>query len=79
MQAATPNRLRGLRTGRGLSLASLAELVGVHESTVSRWESGESGIPDPRKQQLAEMFDVSVSYLMGWDEPNGDNGVRAAA
>lgn len=71
---APPNRIRALRTNRALSLADVATHIGVHESTVSRWESGESGVPDWRKSELADFFNVSVPYLMGWDEPNGDNG-----
>ena len=79
MQGEHPNRIRELRTSRGLSLAVLAAELGVHESTVSRWESGESGVPDRQKVRLADFFDVSVPYLMGWDAPNGGNGERAAA
>lgn len=81
MQGSTPpNRLRELRNRRALPQAVLAEEIGVHESTVSRWENGESSIPDARKQQLAEFFSVTVSQLMGWDEPNGNgDGVKAAA
>lgn len=79
MQGGPPNRLRALRAARGINQDALAAELGVHESTVSRWESGESGIPDARKQQLAEFFNVSVSYLMGWDEPNGDNGIQKVA
>lgn len=74
-----PNRIRQLRTARGLSLAGLAAEMFVHESTVSRWESGESGIPDHRKQQLAEFFEVSVLELMGWDSPDDNGGQRQAA
>ena len=78
MQAPT-NRIRALRTSRRLSLAEVAGHIGVHESTVSRWESGETGIPDWRKSELADFFGVSVAFLMAWDEPGGDEGVRSAA
>ena len=74
------NRLRELRTARNLSLATLGERIGVHESTVSRWESGESGIPDWRKEQIASIFGVSVPFMMGWADPDDDGGgVRMAA
>lgn len=79
MQQGPRNRIRALRTERGLSLAQLAAEIGVHESTISRWESGESGVPDHRKVQLADFFDVPVPYLMGWDGPDGSGGVRRAA
>lgn len=79
MQAASPNRLRALRTSKGISLAKLGVEIGVHESTISRWESGESGIPDHRKQQLAEYFHVSVPWLMGWTDGDGNDGLRSVA
>lgn len=53
--------------------------MGVHESTISRWEAGAVTMPDPVKAELAEFFAVSVPELMGWDRPNGDNGERKAA
>ena len=61
------NRIAELRETRSLTQHAIAERLGVHESTVSRWESGSCAIPDPRKQELAELFGVSVSFLMGWN------------
>ena len=60
------NRLRELREENNLLAAEVAQRVGVDASTVSRWENQIGGIPDHRKQQLAEMFKVSVAFLMGW-------------
>ena len=68
------NRLAQVRETVGLSQRQLAHALGVHPSTVSRWESGASRIADERKQELAEHLGVSVSYLMGWDELPDDNG-----
>jgi transcriptional regulator with XRE-family HTH domain len=70
------NRLRELREEDGLAAAEVARRIDVDAGAISQWENGISGIPDWRKQQLAEMFKVSVAFLMGWDQPNGngDNG-----
>lgn len=70
------NRLKELRDSRGLSQPQLAAALApeVDPSTISRWETSDTGIPDWRKQQLAEFFAVSVAFLMGWDQPNGENG-----
>lgn len=78
---AMPNRLGEIRETLGLSQAAIAKHLGVHESTVSRWEADISQIPDERKQQLAELLGVSVSFLMRWDEPNGNghNGEEQVA
>jgi transcriptional regulator with XRE-family HTH domain len=63
------NRLSELRAEHNLSRPDVAAKLGLKsERTVRRWETGESGIPDASKLKLAEMFGVSVSGLMGWDE-----------
>lgn len=71
-----PNRLRELRGLRQLRLADLAEELGVSIRTVNRWERAERPIPDAQKVRLAEIFGVSVSWLMCWDD--GDNGAAKA-
>ena len=39
--------LRKLREKAGISAQALADLLGVHRTTVCRWESGEIAIPKP--------------------------------
>lgn len=74
------NRLRELRLERGLTQAELAREVGVNHSRVSRWERTEGhAIPDRIKAHLAEILQVSVPFLMGWDDANGDNGESEVA
>jgi transcriptional regulator with XRE-family HTH domain len=71
------NRLSQLRTASGLSRTDVAARLGLKtERTVYRWETGESGIPDATKLELARMFGVSVAWLMNWPEDNGDGGGR---
>ena len=68
-----PNRIAQLRAASGLTRPDLAAKLGLEaERTITRWETGETGIPDHRKFQLAEMFGVSVAWMMGWE--NGDDG-----
>ena len=67
------NRLAELRSERRLSQSQLAEALGPQApdaSAISRWETQANGIPDGRKQQLAEFFGVSVGYLMAWEPEN---------
>lgn len=77
------NRLRELREAARLTRTQLAERVGVHPSTVGRWEDETMAFPDERKQHVAEVLGVSVAYLMGWDAPdsNGEseNGAERVA
>ncbi len=63
-----PNRLRELRDKRGLKYKHLAVEFGVDPSTVWRWESGRSPIPDQIKFDLADFYGVTVTDLMGWPE-----------
>jgi len=60
------NRIAELRREQSLTQAGLAERLGIDPATVSRWERGLTTIPDWRKVELAEMFGVSVPWLMGW-------------
>lgn len=61
--------LTGARESAGLTRCRLAELVGRHESTVSRWESG-SRTPQPTERRLlAWLLDVEVDVLFPPSEP----------
>lgn len=62
-----------LRTQAGLTQAELGGKLNYSDKTVSKWERGEA-IPDAYVlTQLAEIFDVSVDYLLSshdrWEAP----------
>ncbi len=61
------NRLCVLRQEAKVSKAALGRELGVDTSTIWRWEHERSAIPDAQKIALAERFDVTIGYLMGWD------------
>lgn len=61
------NRIREIRTQRGLRLAQIAAPLDVDQSTVYRWEEG-ANIPDSQKFALAVVLETDVPYLMGWTE-----------
>lgn len=68
MQRELPaNRLKELREKRGLKLYDIAARIRRNPSTIWRWEQGEA-MPDWAKLALAELYEVSPSYLMGWDD-----------
>ncbi|HWF25205.1 MAG TPA: helix-turn-helix transcriptional regulator [Solirubrobacteraceae bacterium] len=64
-----PNRLREFRQSRPeVELYDLAARLRVAVSTIHRWETGASPVPDWVKLELAEFYGVSPAYLMGWPE-----------
>lgn len=64
---------------RGLSLDDVARALDITERTVYRWERGDTGIPDHHKLALADLLNVSVIWLMGWEDEDNGNGTRAVA
>lgn len=67
------NLITEKRKEKDLTMKSLAEIMGVSESTVSRWESGDiENIKRKKIEQLSKALDISVYKLMGWPEPNAD-------
>ena len=64
-----PDILRKRRKELGLTLAEIADKMGVSEATVQRWESGSiKNIPQGRIPKLAELLCVTPAYLMGWED-----------
>ena len=60
------NRLQELRKKNGDTQKTLAELLGVSEMTISRWEKEtELKIKHEYLQKLAEHFKVSIGQLLG--------------
>ncbi len=57
----------------GLTLAELAEMVGLRDATIQRYESGE--IPNIKKEtvmKLAVALKCSPGYIMGWTDREED-------
>ena len=59
--------LKNLRKSKGYSQEQLAVQLNVVRQTISKWEKGLS-VPDAQMLiEIAELFDVSVSDLLGKD------------
>jgi transcriptional regulator with XRE-family HTH domain len=61
------NRLTDLREEAEMSPAALADLVGVGETQVRRWEKGDALIPTKHLAVITARFDVSADHLLGLD------------
>lgn len=66
-------KLKYFRTSHKMTQETLALKLGVTRQTVSKWENGIS-VPDADTlAKMADIFEVSVSELLGFDELLDDN------
>lgn len=67
--------LKELRREKGMTQAQLAEMVGVSDRSVSRWESG-SNLPNlDILIQLADYYKVAISELLDGEKGKNDRNV----
>ena len=66
------SRLRALRENVGMSQIKLAEEIGSTQSSINRYENGQSAPPIRLMRKYADYFDVSMDYIYGrCDNPEG--------
>ena len=67
-------RIKLKRLENQMTLLEVADLIGVKEATVQRYESGEiKNLKQRTIARLAEIFHTTPAYLMGWEEKNTPN------
>lgn len=63
-------RIKELRTLAGMSQEELGRRVGVQRAAINKYEKGSvTNIPIATIERIASTFDVSPTYILGW---NGD-------
>ncbi|HES9568776.1 transcriptional regulator [Streptococcus pneumoniae] len=62
------NRLKELRKRDKITQVAFAKDNGIPLRTLQSWENGESQIKPEKAQQLADIFGVSVGYLLGYED-----------
>ncbi len=62
-------RLKEARKAKGLTQQDVANYVGISQNNYSYWENGKVKIDNDSIKKLADLFDVSVDYLLGRDTP----------
>ena len=62
---ALADRLREARRLSGLSQGQVAKQMGLHRPSISEIEAGNRRVSADELKQLAELYDVSMSYLTG--------------
>lgn len=58
-------RIKKLRSGKGLSMQQLAIELGVTKSSINMWENGTSIPKDSMLITISKFFNVSIDYLLG--------------
>lgn len=59
------NTIKELRKSKNLTQMQLAEILGIDQTAVSKWELNKA-LPDTGTAiKLSEYFDVSLDYLLG--------------
>lgn len=62
-------RIRSKRLQKGITLAQIADKLGVTEATAQRYESGSiKNVPYEHMCAYGEILGCSPAYLMGWEE-----------
>lgn len=65
-------RLRLLREGVKLSQKKIADMIGISQVSINRYESGAGEPPFKTLLWYADHFDVSLDYIFGrTDQPQG--------
>lgn len=68
MKTKISEKIKELRLEHGFTQIELANLAGVKQSCVSKWERGAT-LPDSDMiVSLCKIFDVSADYLLGLTE-----------
>ena len=60
-----PYRFRELRERAGLTTAELARRIGVSQAAASQWDTGKKFPSSETLYKLADLYSVSVDYLLG--------------
>lgn len=74
-------RIKQRREELGLTLEAVGDKLGVHRSTVLRYERGDTArIPLPTIEKLAHVLGTSPAWLLGWEDDDGlDPEIRLIA
>lgn len=64
-------KIKELRTEKGLTQKELSKALGIGQSTISEWEKGIYEPTASAIKVLAIYFDVSADYLLGLEDESG--------
>ncbi len=62
------NHLKELRRINGLKQCEIADMLHLSQGSISQWENGKTNIDYEYAKTLANLFNVSVGYLLGTED-----------
>lgn len=65
------DKIRQLRKGKEWNQKDLAELLQTSRPTISNWETGRTSPDHEALRQMANLFGVSVDYILGEEGESG--------
>ncbi|MDO5797510.1 MAG: helix-turn-helix transcriptional regulator [Eubacteriales bacterium] len=68
-------RIREVRLQNDMSLRDFAELIGVADTTVMKWEKNNSGVPFEMAIQICQKFGCTLNWLAGVKEESQEKQV----
>jgi len=77
LNKAIGERLKKTRELRGLKQNRVARKLGIHNSTLSKYESGEREIDNETLLRLADMYDVPAQWIMTGEKEIRDSDMVA--
>jgi transcriptional regulator with XRE-family HTH domain len=67
-------RIKYLRQISSMSQEELGRRVGVQRAAINKYEKGTvENIPIKTIEQIAKVFDVSPTFIVGWNDHSGDS------
>lgn len=66
------DKLKNLRISKNLSQDDLGEILGVRKSSISNWENNKATPTYETLTKLAEYFNVTTDYLLGFNQDDLD-------
>lgn len=70
------HNMRAERARNGMSVAKVAEKIGVHPNAITRWENGQAEPTASNLIALSTLYGTTPEYLL--DMTNDPNGVAIA-
>lgn len=62
-------RIKRLRKLKRISQSDLAQMLGTSKQNIYKYETGiVTNIPSDKIELMAQIFNVSPCYIMGWDQ-----------